>query len=93
MQNVYFCITILVVLMIFPNSNVIWNLYGFHMGTHVAYIWFAHMGFTLVFHLCVPYGTHIEPIWFAHVTPIWVVGCKPHEIPYVCHMSSHMEPI
>jgi len=71
--------------------------YGCHMGepyvTRVAHVWFAHMGFTLVNHMCVPYGTHIEPIWFAHVAPIWVVGCKPHEIPYVCHMSSHMEPI
>jgi len=37
--------------------------YGCHMGepyvTHVAYIWFAHMGFTVVNHMCLPYGTHI----------------------------------
>jgi len=28
----------------------------------------------------------MSDIWLTHMTPIWVVGCKPHEIPHVYHI-------
>jgi len=80
-----------------PNSNVIWNLYGFHMGTHVAYIWYF-----MWFAPDHPYGRHmgkprgfgVGTIWYTHV----VYRCETHMgKPYVCHMSdmwlTHMTPI
>ena len=96
-----------------PNSNVIWNLYGCHMGTHVADTWYfvsfapdhpygCHMGKPHGFYVGTTWYTHMvnrcethmgklyvcymSDIWLTHVTPIWVVGCKPHEIPYVYHI-------
>ena len=82
---------------IFPNSNVIWNLYGFHMGTHVAYIWYF-MWFApdhpYGHHIGKPYGFYVGTIWYTHV----VYNCETHMgKPYVCHMSdiwlTHVTPI
>jgi len=79
----------------FPVKNAM--LSAFHMGTHVAYIWYFVWfapDHPYGRHMCKPYGFYVGTIRYTHV----VYHCETHMgKPYVCHMSdvwlTHVTPI
>ena len=50
-----------------------WRPYGWSGANHMKY------------HMYATWVPILNPYRF-HMTPIWVVGCKPHEIPHVYHI-------